>query len=819
MRTSSSLTANAVIGAAIAAVAGFSAGAFLFRDTTPAALNDVTAHCAIYASDTARADSIRIRCGLDRAGIEEILNAALESLGLDASQSGESVDAAALQAAADRLNVTMEAVAAALGGTFEDGGGDGRTPVEVLVEVADAADDGEAPADGEGTPRPRNPRPAGGIRTLPVSAVADEELLADAAGRVELDCAFKAGTATVRDIAIECGPKAGEINDLVQQFVDASGADDLREALARDETARAEFIQALADYYHLEKETVDELVFQLAATDSPWSGDAGGLDTALRARMERALAVVRIGQVAELMQRRQAEVAEALISAEASRADTVIRATGEELRPVADEFAPVEEPPTVLAARAIEEADAAWEEGEYGESADAYAQAADLMSRSLISDALRIMAVEAVELSDLDPVDYLDVATGFRLSSAERLASAAVQAGIDAAAALRRHGGGQIDPVRLQEAQTIVARLTLSTDSNIDPGQHHAVHSELAKLTTMLANRDRDPEMFREAAAAAATSLESARALGDSRTAGALITWGNTQLDLANHLGERSALAAAADAYREAADLIDPETNFGDWSAATANLAIVQTKRAFEEQDVELLEDAVATYRDLIGKLEEDSVLWQGVSTNYATTLLDLGAWRRNEGQMRTAIRELEGVLESQESQSFAWQAFETRQHLAAAWRRLGRHTQDEEAFSRAAGILAALQEVEGVQEAPGLWVRLKLEQARLHEEIGRLRGDADEFLTAAAHYSEAREPFNANEAPLLYSEIALYEAGARRAALRAGAPEDERREAETLALSAIELADAHGAEGTDWDSVRKTAGALIEELGPHTGR
>ena len=807
MRNSLGITALAAVAAAAAGAAGFSA-AVILQGTKTSAPEDVSAHCALYASDTARADSIRIRCGLDRAGIEEVLRAALDSLGIDPSLSGENADADALQAAADRLNVTMEALTAVLEGQSGKGAAreDRTPPVEVLVEVADPPTEG-----GGGVPSKSPSAPS--VTTIPIASVADEELLADAVGRVELDCALTAGKVSVREVAIDCGPKPEEITDLVQQFVEASGAENLRDAIARDERARSDFVKALANYYHLEEQVVDELVAELVEAHSPWSGEAGDLDAALQSRLQRALAIVRIGQVAEQMQRRQVEVAEALVSGEDLRADAAIRAAGEELRPIADEFAPVDESPTVVAARLIEEADVAYDAGTFDKAADGYARAANLMSRNLISDALRIMAVDALELSDRNPGDYLEVATEFRLRSAEGLASAAVRAGINAAVALRQHGGGELDDSKLEEAQSILERLAMSSDPDIDPDQHFAVHDELARLTLLLADRSREPDLFRKAATAASIAVDSARALGDAALAEALITWGNTQLNLADHLGESSALTAAAEGYRDAVDLLDPERDVGNWSAATANLAIVQRRQAFEEEDPQLLEDAIATYRDLQRRVEVDSTLWQGVSTNYATSLLDLGLWRRDEERMREAVRQLERVLKSYEEEQNAWKAFETRQLLAAAWRQIGKLTQSREDFARAAQILADLQQVEGIEQAIGLWVRLKVEQASLHEELGRLSGGSDEFLTAAGHYSEARAPFEADEVPLLYAELALHEAEARRAAHVAGASEDERQTAAKLAQRALELVDGQGTQDTEWNSVRETAAALLDQL------
>lgn len=800
--------APALVAVGLATVAGFVLSAALFHNRIPKpSPNDVSAQCAVFASETARADTIAIKCGLDRAGVEEVLRAALAELGIDASQLGEGVDTKAIQSAADRLNVSMDALAAVLGqgGSESEARVSKGPPTTVLVEITDQPAAAGEPT-GASQPWPH-------LQQVSVAATADRKLVEEAVRRVELQCALAGAEIIVSKVELDCGPEAEEIDELVQKFVAQSGADTLREALLRDETARADFVEALSEASLLEEETVEALVEQLTAADSPFSDEIAELDADLRARMQRASAVVQVGQLADRMQQRQAEIADALVADDSNRADAAIVSTGEELRPMADDFAPIEDAPIVAAARVLQEAGAAYQRGAYGEAADAYARAADLISLDLLSDALRIWAVDSVELSDRDPADYLDTATAYRLQSAERLSSAAIRSGIDAAVALRRHGENLLDDGRLDEARVIIKRLAVSADPNVDMRQHFNVYNELAILTTIIARRNRDPDKFRDAAKAAAAALDSARDLGEDDTARALITWGNTQLDLYYNVGTTGALASAFDAYSEAAKILDPEDDLVNWSVAAGNMAIVQTQRSRVENDPELLEDAIETYRDLLGRVKRGTLRWQQTTGDLASALLNLGVWRQDASRIREAIQKLDTLTESYENDQNAWRAFETRRNLASAWRLLGRETSNTSDFDRAADILAELQLEEDLDGALDLWVELKVEQGRLSEEIGRLNGNANEYLAAAGHYAQARDRLAPEGAPLLYSELSRNEALAVYRALDLGASASERLRAEELARQVIAIGEAEGVDSEKWTKLVEDANWVISQL------
>lgn len=795
-----------VLIASIFAGAGFATAALLARERGYfRQSNEISADCAIYAADSIRGNAIRIKCGLDPNGIEAVLQTALEELGFDDVRREGDLDLELASKLAERLNLTNEAVMALLEprqNSQQNEGAAARDQRGIAVPTAVSVVIGEPERSGSASLAAETPR-------FEEMAIVTEpsEAAKEVTGKVGVHCAAHADTIeVVEEIELECGPEPDDIEALVDHFVETSGAADIKQALAGDAQARQEFVRALADYYHLEDETVATLVAGLEQGEGFGEDAADRIDSVLRVQMRRALLLLRMGRAADRLHVEQAEVAEAIVAGKDDAAAELLQKAGESLRPLVNDLAPPALSRNETVAALVDEAAAASEAGDLQAAADLLYGAAQEVAADmpLVADAYRLAAVNAIERSDLSPDDYLAAASDLRIAAARRLNEASFEAAMAAAAAMRERGDDLVDGTLLQRSVDVVNSVARTVDAEDDPERYYRVQTELATLKWRLGVRRNSLDAQLDAERAAEAALRVTEQLG-VRGWDALNVWGNVQLELARLMSEPERLGEALGAYERLAREADSADDQGTWATATANIALVNELRAREAGDALLLAEAAAAYRDLLAELDrhDDEDAWAYNKNRLASVLYTRGVWEGSGAAVREAIREIDAVkaLHAEDGAVLPWA--EAAQAEALMWGALGRMEQQPNHFETAAELMAKAAEVYDTGET--LWAWINLEEARAHLLAGaaELSSSAAGYLDAAEAISGARNKVGEQEHPVVFAEYAIREARYRMAAVERGAGREERVHAIELAEQAMALAEARAVDGgAEWEKI-----------------
>jgi hypothetical protein len=331
------LLAGAFLCVAAAAV-GFALTHLRDAQVLEPGVRSISARCAVAAGDSLSASAIRIRCGLDKAGVQAVLDKTLA--GIDVAKlvadvrAGERTDiaeidtlAARLGVAADRVRPTLEALAkeppsgqaasARLLRILVD-----QVPVRVQSFSEDAAGGDRAAA------LPVTAAPAETVTAPVADAAATLRVRAAAEAGLVVDCAAAdAGKLTAATVEIACGPDSDEIAALVNRTISAADLGSLAGRVARGEAGDSAAIDRLTQQLHLSRDGLMALLAQLGASGIPAEQTPTQLARMARARGEALL--VRIAALPDSSPESHAlrdEAAKALQDGEQERVETLIAA-------------------------------------------------------------------------------------------------------------------------------------------------------------------------------------------------------------------------------------------------------------------------------------------------------------------------------------------------------------------------------------------------------------------------------------------------------------------------------------------------------------
>jgi tetratricopeptide (TPR) repeat protein len=804
--------------AGLAAGAGFLAAAYYLERPEPEADKrlEVLAECGFAAGADIRDSTLRLRCGLEQSEIERLFADVVAGLGFDGILAGRDPTRADVEEAGQRLGLTVDAVEALIAQIRQ--GGVGPAGIDRSIEVAVRAAT-PAPSDGS---VPTSLIPVGFGPEDIVVGKPETEAEVRVLDRVRAKCGAAAGAGiegSVIDVA--CGPAPEEVQALIDQFVAASGAEGIRDALAQDAAGREQLIAALSGSFGLEDDLVAAVLAGLEGSDTSEDGAAAALDAALSARMQQALLLLRIGQTGDALGSRQSEIAAAVVAGDAAGADRLMRETGEMLRPLAQDLAPEVLPPLVDAARLVEAARESLAAGAFKDGIEGLARAGDLVRADwpLMGRGFDIAAADA--LTDPRARATLgaaeDVSAGIWLGVADDLHETALTLGLASAEQLGTVGETAVGDDLLERAEAVLARLAPLVTPEGDPWRYVALESELASLSRARAQRSGDIRQLEKAKAEADAALAVAEKLGEDEAVRRLTTWAIVELDLGRWTGDASHLDSALAAFERVAAARDAETDLVGWASAQNNIAVVQADKAGLERDTALLSDAAGTYRGVARRIDPEShpADWVLYTRNLASTLVTLGAWEGSSSPVREAIDELEKLRAFDAEDNADLASANTIEALARAWWQIGQLDADLEAHQKAAALMGEAVQIYDPATAARSRVVSQRSQGDIYRDAGELASDPAIFAAAAESYAAARATADASGQRQLYVDLALRQADALWRAAALGQSPDGAEDPATLVEHASAIIDALPPDEAtpEWERITADAARLRGEL------
>jgi tetratricopeptide (TPR) repeat protein len=789
-----------IIGAVIIAGLGFTGG-FLISQTQQGqqSKTDILARCAIVASEDIRGDTLRIRCGLDKDGIDGILSDALAEVGIQDLRGDESPDTATLQRAADRLGLTMEAMTALLRktGTNNDTSQQSAStepPVRTTLEmgIEDLSQPSAAAQRKGGKPPELLPERVA-LAVKPESSIPERE-----ARQIAGECAAAAGgSMTIESIDIACGPNENEVQGLITRFVDEAGVTDIRAALSKDAEARSRFVTELGNALHLSDETVETLIRELEGVDASENELRARLSKSVRERMTLSLMLLKIGQTADLLHGRQSETAQAIVNGDLNKARAVLHETGEKIRPLADKLAPEQFPPLVASAQLAVDATRYQKERKYEQAALAYQQAADSIADRwpLIADALLLSSAYATQVAGVEQNNHrmMDLAAKLQLEAAGRYNEIAVDTGINAADTLRQSGEKRMGSAQLKRAIAILKRLEPQVDRTSDPSRYVALQSGIGSTLWRLGQRSTNNSLLLQAETFAKNALDTAETLNEPSTlADALVVWGNVQLELGARGGDLDRIDHAISAYKRASKAFDLDHELRGWLSARNNIGAAYDQKARIKKDPEILTEEIEIYRDTLRRLsrEEHGDLWALVKSNLARALMSQGKQKNDSRLLRMAAQELEATLSyyKPETDSLAWA--KTSQTLATVWSEIGITERNEDALQKAVSLVQNTIESYDPKVAPLPWAIAHFDLGKILFDWAELIPKTETYKASAAALSKARDVIAEETQPQVAASLALLEASALYHAALESNDTATLKDAEQAAKDALRIAN-----------------------------
>lgn len=789
---------------------GFAMGFLVFRTPDLARpKTDIFARCAVVASKDISGDTLRIRCGLDKDGIDGVLRAALAELGIQDLRGDEDLDTEALQRAADRLGLSIEAVIALLRGIranedapkpSEDTEPPIRTVLEMRIEALDPP-----PVDPQSGPeKPVAILPDRVALTVkPESSGPEEE-----ARKIAGECAAAAGGAlTLKSIDINCGPDEEELQSLIYQLVQTAGVPDIRAVLDKDAEARSRFVTEFGKALNLSDETVETLIGELEGVDASEGKLRARLSSTIRERMTLSLMLLKIGQTADLLHGYQSKIAQAIVDGEFEAARAALHEAGEEIRPLADELAPWQPPPLVASAQLALEADTYAEEGKHEQAALAYQQSAEIIAGRwpLIADALLLASTHAAQRAGSKENDQqmAFAAANTQLEAAGRFSEVALNTAIHAADIFREGGKHRVDSGQLEHALAILRRLEPQVDLEIDPARYTALQTGIASTLWRLGERSAETALLLQAETAADRALAAAETLdAPAILTNALIVWGNIQLEFGERNLDPDRLDDAISAYQRASGMLDVDNELRNWVRARNNIAVAYSAKFRVEGDPRILSHEAKIYRDSLRRLDRDEHgdLWALVRSNLGGVLLIQARQENSTGLFRMAADELKAALSyyTPETTPLAWA--QTSQALAQVWSEVGITEKDEKALRQAAALIEDIIEVLDRQATPYPWALAHFNLGYILYALAELAPKVDTYQAAAAAYEEAAYVITQEVQPQLAAALPFYKASALYRAALEDKNAEALKEAETAANEAVSIASTlHDKAPSGW--------------------
>ena len=810
------------IGSVAAAVGAGWFGATLYQGRASHNPLSVQAECGFAASESIRDSTLRLRCGLEQAEIEAMFAAAFAEFGLDGKEAGGEPTRQQIEDAAKQLGLTVDAVKALVSGLLDRGGAD-PAPVDWAIDVAVVP---ASMTDSDGTSDVRGPLP---VRFPPESLKVGKEE-SEAETQLLAGIRAKCGAAVGEQIAgsvieIACGPGPDEVEKLIDDFVRRSGADSLQSALAGDRAARQELIDQLSASFGLEDGLVEALVANLEAADLSDSEAAGELDRAMRAQVQQALTLLKIGTTGDTLKARQGEIAQAVVSGDAPEAERLLQDTGEMLRPLADDLAPEVLPPLVAASRSAQEArDAA--ASDPVAAIRGYVAAMEQVRDTwpVVAEAYEMAAAELLANDRAGPAvretfgGAGDPAVGIWLDIAQRQRGRALDLGLAAADRIVRQGKWAVDDALLQEAADVLVSVEPLIAREQDPKRYVALNTALASLQLENAQRSGDWETLRRAESAADAAIDAAEALGEEEVLSHLTTWASVQLYLGRWSGDPSYLDRALDAFERVAGSQDADQDLATWASAQNNVAVVQSDKAAMDRDTAALSQAAATYRRIAARMDQDKQpeSWAHYTRNMASALNTLGGWEGFEAPIRESISALEELRAFEAEGEPDLASAYTIEKLAQAWWELGYQTKDPDAYATAAQLMGDAVEIYDPETAARQRVTAQLQLGDIRQAAAAMSSRADDYLAAADAYSAARSTAEASDQLQLYVRGTLAQATALdKAAALGGTPEGS-PEPRDLVAAAKDAIDGRPTEenSAEWDRLATDVADFANKIG-----
>ena len=662
------------------------------------------ADCGVTSTGDIEGVNLSLRCGLNRAGWEEIVAGYLEGLDLDAIRNGRDPTQAQLDAWGAKMG-SIDAVQALLAdikageiSTAANALAPFRpTSVELNAMLLPAQDGTDtAPLWLARTPAQPAPPPA-----PPAPATPEGQAVLDGA---VASCGI-AALRDIRDAAIEvdCGATADDIDKVIAKVVAESGAESLIALLEKDAAQRDRIVQDLARLAGVDADLMDALLTRMqAAGGSATDGSAADIDTALHKRMHQAVVLVRMGAIAGFLAERQAEAADAIATGDADALDSAFSSAAVGLRRLADDLAPPEVSDIAAVALFIDTAEDLLAEGDpFGailsieDASRTISSARPAMARALELAALDILAApewretlrDRIEEPAYDPQK---VAAQRQLLIVEEMRDDALTLGISAANLLLDRSDTALDTATLDDARTTLDQIARFVDS----GTEHARVAQLerARSTIRLQDYQRsgDLQTLQEANDLAETALTAALNIDPAWALPYQTNLGLARMRLGRMTGDRDALNEALDAFKVVADSRSSDTDLRGWASAQNNVAAALQSLA-AEGDLSYYEDSVAVFRQIAHRMDEVGFReeWAFYTRNLAKTLTTLGAEARSPARLREAARALDSVLTYEQGRGMSRALVETQEQLAWVWSQIAVIETNAGAFDRADGLIS----------------------------------------------------------------------------------------------------------------------------------
>ena len=444
------------------------------------------ADCGITSARDIDGVTMELKCGLSEEGWEAIIARYLEGLDLDGLRDGREPSAELLEAWAKKLG-TVEAVEALLAGFMQPEASETAAksvaPTEILISASLPATGGSQ----AGEPvlwtarTPSQPMPV-----APATEPKTEQGQALIAG-VKATCGVAAGR-DLRELAfnIDCGASEEQVNDVISRLVAESGVTNLRDLLAQDATKRDQLIAELAGLNGFDSAIAENLLKRLEVSDA-LGEDGNAVDAALREQVRQAVILLRMGEVADVLELQQAAVADAVAAGDFEAVEQIFAQAAPELRTLADDMSPEDLPALVVAAEMAEEARLAMAtDGVLALVGLSQAAAATAESWPWIATQFELEAAEVLS-DDQWRADFIEAvgdprydptlaAAEQRLLASGQLRSLALNLALTGTTALTEVGGSSLDDSQLRLAREHLERL----EPMIDP--------EEGELFTRLSN-------------------------------------------------------------------------------------------------------------------------------------------------------------------------------------------------------------------------------------------------------------------------------------------------------------------------------------------
>ena len=746
-------------------VGGVFAATMFLTDRRPS--SSVLSNCGVASGKELVADRLRIRCGLDQAAIDALIEEALRQFQLSGIRP-EDADTDRLRAMAADLGLTLDAARSLIGRA--NGRDEETRSIPVALEVA--TDTQATPAAGrqsdrseasEGLVETSTPRFAVDVGSTSSAIEREAEALVVAA-----ECGAAAGDGIeIRLVDIECGPEPEEIEKLIATFSEQSGIGSLRDAISADTDARKQFVSNMSKALNLEEATVARLLGELDDVAVDEDGLRRRLSGELRTRMTRALALFRMRQGADRLAEAHRLAAHAAASGDMMSADASMRAAGTFLRPVIDDLAPVEHPTLVRAAMLAEQARTLGQNGKSRAAAINYYDAAEIargLSRHL-ADSYVLEAADQAERAGRNGGDpqMVDWAIETRLNLADSYGWIAADLLIDAADGLLEKSEQTLGLEDIERAEREMRELIPFIESKAEPLLVGRFSRRLSGILLEKGKRTGRDDALTVALQESTRSVDALEGNGSEiEVARSLNQRGNVQWNLGRRRKDLNLLDAAVADFERASAIYKKIGHDGGVRIVDNNLAGVNLTRGDLTGDSAYLEEAVQVYRRLAegADPETDAGRWALYKNNLGIVQQRLGNADGNVATLRQAERTFSEVLEVRTLEVSANDWFTSSRSLAQVAHDIARHSENAEQFQAAAGLFDEIISVLSPMSEPKRFSDLLRDRSRTYYDWGRLSSDPEKLELALSDITRAEMISAGWVTASEKADTALYKAG-----------------------------------------------------------